>query len=465
MRGKFLFALILNICLSPAFAANKDKGIDTKPLVTITEVDAEVAQDQTIIHVQFDGPPSWKNVTEIQDHSSFTQILLPDSIAGMPGKFLDVEGFAVAKVGIFQSSGTSVGIRIFPKSGQKIANDTIKTEVLGSRLIILIGGQPKFGSVPPSLKFVGPPNLPRDEPKVVANLPLESVDTSESAVVNLEVDRKADAQPIAKERIQGIEDKINGLGKPIEAEKNVVDSITVKATLFIVGLILLSLILLTQKKFKMLRDFRQVDLKDSTIINLSSLHVSQKHKLTLIQVGYERFLIGVSPSGISLLTNIDQKQKESNSNTEIVQKGIHQSLGSSQHIEKMNIKPSFIEQLEGPDFEPIEKSRTLEKSSSQINNYVSPKYSKSSSTSNPQQGEKVSLRMESRPNSNDTAPKRLRISIDDEGIKDLSPRREKQAISKISNKEKPNMAKNIENNAIDDVTKLIRDRISGLRKI
>ncbi len=467
MRSGIIVGLLICGISTVIHGKTKASNEDLNKTVSITEVQTENSVEHTIIHVQLNAPPTWTKIEDIQDHSSFTQILLKDTIAGLPGKFWDAEGPAVAKVGIFQSTETSVGIRIFPKPGIKLDNNQIKTEILGSRFMILIDNPRDMAKKEAQTLFVGPPQhlVPKsDVEKVENNIRIQT--DSDSQINDSAID------PISEIRAEDTTPRTlaKGSKKIDESTKSEIwagEGVVVKSTIFIALLIVASLVILTQRKFKMLRDIRQEDLKDSTIINLSSLHVSPKQKISLIQVGLERFLIGVTPTGVSLLTSLEKHQKEDHRKIEFGQRINPNIFAITNENDKPTGSKKFLEHLETADGGPLDRNGDI------LSNYVSPKISsepKRESPASPKQtkspgGIRESLKKEGRLQEKTQGPKRVRISIDDDGIRDLSPEKQISPIKEAHNKRYQNDSTGVDHKVIDDVTKLIRDRISGLRKI
>jgi len=70
-------------------------------------------------------------------------------------------------------------------------------------------------------------------------------------------------------------------------------------------LVVLALLVLTLYIFKRFSNFHNATAGDISIKTLSTLSLTPKDKIQVVQIEGERIVVGVSPSGISYITKID----------------------------------------------------------------------------------------------------------------------------------------------------------------
>jgi flagellar biogenesis protein FliO len=420
--------------------------------VQITAIEPEFSEKKTYIHIQFDKSPQWELMPVLEDHNTFIQMNLKDIVPQFPGKFWDVNSSLISKVALFKTSNSNAAIRVFPQEGRVVNISDFSVEQLGSRLIISVNhsAQVEKGN---SKGLVGPPHYPQsnflEQKTHIEDASHESVTSSDILKVNEKLDDSMNKKSDNHEHNQKSE-RANTSAEEDLSGRNTqnLQNILVKIAIFIGAVVAIGVLILTKRKFALLRTLEVAGEKVPTILNLSTLPVSQKQKINLIQVGAERFLIGVSPGEIRLLTGISTIQPDKKLESKVISNFQREML-------EQGYKEGMSTTVPNSDFE--NKNRKLPRSQEKILEPLQSRLKSGGSRknkSNPLQEDEVDGEIQIEV---PRVKPKVRISIGDDGIKNLSPRNMNEDLQKPSKGRRENVA--------DDVTKLIRERISGLKNI
>jgi flagellar protein FliO/FliZ len=249
--------------------------------VTLGAVTTEVEGDLTIVTARLNRSPQWKDV-EIEEHGTFLQIKLPQTLIPASGEFLDGNGPFLRKLASFQVGSDDGALRLFINQDASKAKLATSAELLGDRIVVTIDHKKLEQLISPAQKINPSEAVPvtsdrADTPEVVTAA--QSVSTPAQAKINTNV----------TENSQLYAQLTKGAG--------------ICALLFIC--------LLTVQFIKSRRGRAKNQSKNSPQIEpvtmrvLSSISLGQKQKLTLVQVGNQQILLGLTPDNISLLKNID----------------------------------------------------------------------------------------------------------------------------------------------------------------
>jgi flagellar protein FliO/FliZ len=254
--------------------------------VTLGAVTTEVEGDLTIVTARLNRSPQWKDV-EIEEHGTFLQIKLPQTLIPASGEFLDGNGPFLRKLASFQVGSDDGAIRLFINQDASKAKLATSAELLGDRIVVTIDHKKLEQLISPAQKVNPSEAVPvtsdrADTPEVVTAA--QSVSTPAQAKINTNV----------TENSQLYAQLTKGAG--------------ICALLFIC--------LLTVQFIKSRRGRAKNQSKNSPQIEpvtmrvLSSISLGQKQKLTLVQVGNQQILLGLTPDNISLLKNIDDTNSQ-----------------------------------------------------------------------------------------------------------------------------------------------------------
>lgn len=410
--------VLVTSCLlaaTPALAAGKAKPAAPK-LVTIGEIDGEADAKMTILNVRLDKAPTSQSTFELQDHGSFLQLNLKDAIVPEPGKFFEGSNPYLPKVAVFQVGPNEAGIRFFASKNTAKIKQALSAEALGNRIMLTIDNAKLEGllaAAPASVELVGPPA------ELAAKTP-----TAESIIAKTEV--KTDI-PEPAALFKGT------AGKPAADAKLGSGGLDLRSKLINVSIFsgaLLGLLGLTWLLKPYLRRKAQAKgLVQETAVSmrsLATLPLAARQKIQLIQVGNQQILLGVGPDNVTFLTTIagGQPAPIAPAAPAPAPQAIPQSFSRllSERSEALEMKQTpVLKKIPGNDPESLAAPKAPEK--------------------------KVETAR--------VSGGRINVSVGEDGVKQVLPKKTKELAKDDGEGQK----------AIDDVTRMIREKLKTLRTI
>ena len=255
--------------------------------VTLGAVTADVEGDLTIVTARLNGSPLWKNV-EIEEHGTFLQIKLPRTIIPASGDFLDGNGPFLRKLASFQLSGDDGALRLFINQDASKAKLATSAELLGDRIVITIDHKKLEQLISPATKGAISDAVPSVNEAINSPVAIATPKAVESAGA------PASTNPASAENRQ--------------LHAQLTKGAAICAVLFMA---LLGLQFLKARRGRLKNQAKNTPSIEPVAMRvLSTISLGQKQKLTLVQVGTQQILLGLTPDSISLLTNIEDKSHE-----------------------------------------------------------------------------------------------------------------------------------------------------------
>lgn len=293
MRNPLILVSLL-LATSPALASGKAKPAKVTPkLVTIGEIDGETDAKMTIVNVRLDKPLTGQTTFDLADHGSFLQLNLANAIVPEPGKFFEGSNPYLPKIAVFQLGANEAGIRFFATKNTAKIKQALSAEALGTRIMLTIDNvklEKLLAEVPANIDLVGPPSEFASQSQ-----------TAESVIAQTEVhtDIPEPAALFKNEAKIAAEPALASGGLDLRS-KLISVSIFSGAMLGLLGLTFLFKPYLRRKAAaKGLASDAIVTMK-----TLATLPLAARQKIQLIQVGNQQILIGVGPDNITFLTTI-----------------------------------------------------------------------------------------------------------------------------------------------------------------
>jgi flagellar protein FliO/FliZ len=141
------FLVIVPIWLATSSATAQPSSSQSKTLpastsggsmMTIGGIDGESDDAMSLINIRFVRKPSWTKLNEVQEHGSFLQIVLPNTIVPNPGEFYEGNSPYIQKIAAFQLTPNSAGVRLFTTENAAKTKQAANVELLGKRLVFTI---------------------------------------------------------------------------------------------------------------------------------------------------------------------------------------------------------------------------------------------------------------------------------------------------------------------------------------
>lgn len=294
----FFLALALNIFANNSFAEVMNEPLSTQALpqkevpVTIEGFEAET-QDQgsTLITVTLSGKPHIADI-KLEDHGTFLQILLPDAVISKPGEFVDATTPYINKMVGFQTHPETVSLRFFVTKEASIIKQASKLEVLDSHIILTVN----HAKVEELLK---------SDPTLTAQN--KNTRTADDVIKNTSVDKDI-PEPAALLKKIDLQDQS---AAPVTIAKEVsfkdvsfMNDRFVKATIFC-GIMLLGLlgVYILKPRLRKLRKMPE-NYQEYAMRTLATHKVSPKQRIELFDIGGEKILLAIGPDQVNFLTMI-----------------------------------------------------------------------------------------------------------------------------------------------------------------
>lgn len=431
------FALTILLLGTPALAAAPAKSLPAaKDLATLGLIDAESDESTTTVTVRLEEKPSWTKPRDLQDHGTFLQLVLPSVIVPEPGKFFEGSGPHVKKIAVFQLTPSDAGVRIFVEGSAAKVKAATTLELLDKRIVLSMS-HADIPAPDAPLAFVGPP-APVGPP-----VPEAGKDGSSADAIIAKTVVRHDPKPsdLIKKDKGGLKlDQAAAGGFDLRGK-------LIQVAMFLGGMIVLMVLALAVKPYLRHRRAKIAGFEEQplTMKTLATLPLAARQKVSVIQVGDEKILIGVTPENVTFLTTIGKSQPQ--------QQFVSAPLPA-------RVPPTF--------------SKMLADGATQGEVELRPRAQIPASKPAPAPAPKVQAQLpeETRP-----APKRPRaegasgkgskinIAVGDDGVQDLGRPTPPPPARKVPVAKPAAPAPAGEQAAIDDVTKMIREKLRSLRSI
>lgn len=390
-------------------------------VLTLGKIETEVENDLTLVTAKLNKHPDWKNL-EIEDHGTFIQVKLPATAVISSGEFFDGNGPYLKKIASFQVGESDGALRLFLNQDAAKAKLATTAELLGERIVITIDHKKLEQLIHPVKE-----NTAKKSPAIDAVKEESLVSTEANAVSG---DSKIAFAPEPPKTVTGAadsgasKDKIGAGPESLDLKDKL---ITAAGFCAVMLLLLLGSTMWRNKRIKLGKVSKKFDAVDPAPMKvLSNLSISGRQRLSLVQVGSQQILIGVSPDNISFLTEVHARPKNQPSSN---------SFGN--HL--LNADPNAEVKLKQASYSP-----TANSTAGTSNQKPTPK--------RPAETTSVALTTGQRPvvrTKQVTGQNRINYAVGDEGVSDLRSRGIKNDKGRADQ-------------PFDDITKVIRDRLKNL---
>lgn len=318
------FALLMLALLAAPFSKAQEKPA-SPVLLTLGPIDGESDQKSSVITMRYDTKPDFTKPV-VEAHGSFLQVVLPHTMVLKPGVFVDANSPYIRKFAAFQLDEDTAALRMFvTKEAENILPAT-SVEILENRVLVIIdhekaekellanfSGVPVKGSPDTVLKST---EVRKDIPDPVAlmgNTKAEpgAIDpapapTAATAATNEAAPAKVDVAAHAKDQVKAtIAATTEEAAKPRWADS--IESKLVGVTVFVA---LMLVLLIALKSWRRVATKTLAPGADFSLKTLATHALGPKQKISVIQVGQEQILLGISPDGINFLTSLKPQTAE-----------------------------------------------------------------------------------------------------------------------------------------------------------
>lgn len=285
---KILSLAILSLAATPRGMAEEVKKptVEKKiEFMTLGLIDAESEQNLSLVTARFNKTVPWDKF-EIEEHGTFLQIKFANTIVSNSGAFFEGNSPYVKKIAAFQVDETTGALRLFvTKEASKVKLAT-KVESLGDRIVVTVDHDRLAQLL-----------LPTEVAAASVVSP-----AAESNANKIPAPENAKPSDLVKEQTPPMPKIGEGLSQFDLRDKAIVATVFSGAMLVLMGLVMV-----IRRFRRRLPASNQAAVAPATMKMLSSLAIAPKQRLTLIQVGDEQILVGVSPDSVNYITTVGRK--------------------------------------------------------------------------------------------------------------------------------------------------------------
>ncbi|WP_176736232.1 FliO/MopB family protein [Oligoflexus tunisiensis] len=280
-----LFALILFMFGARGFAQETPAS---PTLMMMGPIDGESDQKASIITVRYDSKPGFAK-PKVEAMGSFIQVTLPNTMVPRPGQFVEANSPYIRKFAAFQLDEQTAALRLFVTKEASHLVDAVTTDILENRVVIVM-------------------DHAEAEQQLLAHfdgVPVTGGPTAEEVVQKTEV--RSDVPDPAKTQVAPKAAAVAAKAEPAAPQPPAwsegLESKLVMVTVFLAVMLVL---LIGMKSWRrvMTKKWPGAPVEDFSLKTLATHAVGPKQKLTVVQVGQEQILIGVSPDNINFLTSL-----------------------------------------------------------------------------------------------------------------------------------------------------------------
>jgi flagellar protein FliO/FliZ len=221
---------------------------------------------------------------------SFIQVTLPNTMVPKPGQFVEANSPYIRKFAAFQLDEQTAGLRLFVTKEAAHLVGAVTTDILENRVVVML-------------------DHAEAEKQLLAHfdgVPVTGGPTAEEVVQKTEV--RSDVPDPAKTQVtaRNVPAKAQTAATPdAAAAPSWSDGLQEKMVMVTIFMAVMLALMIGMKSWRrVMTKMPGAPVQDYSLKTLATHAVGPKQKLTVIQVGQEQILLGVSPDNINFLTSL-----------------------------------------------------------------------------------------------------------------------------------------------------------------
>jgi flagellar protein FliO/FliZ len=258
-------------------------------LMMMGPIDGESDQKSSIITVRYDSKPGFPK-PKVEAMGSFIQVTLPNTMVPKPGQFVEANSPYIRKFAAFQLDEQTAGLRLFVTKEAAHLVGAVTTDILENRVVVML-------------------DHAEAEKQLLAHfdgVPVTGGPTAEEVVQKTEV--RSDVPDPAKTQVtaRNVPAKAQTAATPdAAAAPSWSDGLQEKMVMVTIFMAVMLALMIGMKSWRrVMTKMPGAPVQDYSLKTLATHAVGPKQKLTVIQVGQEQILLGVSPDNINFLTSL-----------------------------------------------------------------------------------------------------------------------------------------------------------------
>ncbi len=319
---------LLILFLLAAFELKAQEAPASVNLLTLGPIDGESDEKSSVITLRYDTKPGFAKPV-VEAHGSFLQVVLPNTLVLKPGVFQEANSPYIRKFAPFQLDEDTAAIRLFVSKEAENLAPAVSVDILENRVLIVVDhakaekalvqnfqGVPVKGGpspqdvvkqtevrsdIPDPISLIGAnkeigaavgPQKPSDDSLAVS--PVKASDVS-----TLTKEAKADGASAAQAAKAAL-----AASSPEAMAPKATDNLDTKLMIVTAFSAFMLLVLIGLKSWRKVAAKTIPPGADLSLKTIATHALGPKQKITVIQVGNEQILLGISPDSINFLTSL-----------------------------------------------------------------------------------------------------------------------------------------------------------------
>lgn len=326
-----LLIFILTILAAPLIA---QEAPASPTLMTLGPIDGESDQKSSVITLRYDSKPGFAKPV-VEAHGTFLQIVLPNTIVLKPGVFQEGNSPYIRKFAPFQLDEDTAALRLFVTKEAENLVPAVSIDILENRVLVIVdhekaeralvqnfSGVPVAGGptpdqvlkqievradIPDPISLLNRPKVIEVSafgPEVAPGEPaVQAPRLASTATETLPAMSAADSVAAAAAAKASLKKPL-APGEIPEENPRWADTIETKLIAVTIFCALMLGLMIAIKSWRKVAVKALPPGADFSLKTLATHALGPKQKITVIQVGQEQILLGVSPDGINFLTSL-----------------------------------------------------------------------------------------------------------------------------------------------------------------
>ena len=288
-------------------------GDRSSKVLTLGEVNGESDDEFSTVNVRLNRAPTWTMINRFEDHGSFIQLILPKTLVPNPGSFIEGNSPYIKKIALFQLTAQDAAVRLFVTEKASIVLAATEAELLGQRIVITVDHKIVKES---AISLANLATAPAETDRIKTDrIKADKSKTGGAVTVSAKGNQSLSKAQLEKVLAAGIQDSNNqkpstklGMKSLPAGSQFDLRGKLIQVVLFLGGLIGL-LVAVRLFKGRQGPNGRPGTTKEALQLQtLATLNLAPKQKISVVQVGNQQILLGLTPDSVNFLTHLSGEE-------------------------------------------------------------------------------------------------------------------------------------------------------------
>ncbi len=316
---------LLILFLLTAFELKAQEAPASANLLTLGPIDGESDEKSSVITLRYDTKPSFARPV-VEAHGSFLQVVLPNTTVLKPGVFQEANSPYIRKFAAFQLDEDTAALRLFVSKEAENLAPAVSVDILENRVLIIVDhakaekalaqnfqGVPVKGGPSPQ-EVVKQTEVRSDIPDPISLMgasktldvavgPQKPVSVTEATAPAIAEGKSSESVVDGAAAAQAAKASLKEKNPEVAAPK-ATDNLDTKLMVVTAFSALMLLVLIGLKSWRKVAAKTVPPGAELSLKTIATHALGPKQRITVIQVGNEQILLGVSPDSINFLTSL-----------------------------------------------------------------------------------------------------------------------------------------------------------------